>query len=209
MQPDQPDTGQRPSESGSVPSSTEESVPAPAASSSEGRTPLRATALEVASHNGLDEEIELSVVAVPAGKGVMALSTSTAEQVQATFSGWLDLLVSDGRGGIEQAGQGMGVLTLSDQRVFGVLQSGRGLGARCAVDDRGNGRVVIYTIDRSLIEKHKAILGRRKKTKAVSLIGNYCALTIEVIARQGGAGRTFVPAKNDDLLSVAQRWVRV
>lgn len=101
----------------------------------------------------------------------------------------------------------MGILTLSDQRVFGLLQSGQGLGARCGVDDRGNGRVVVYTIDRSLLEKQKAILGRRKKTKAVSLIGNHCALTIEVIARQGGGHRTFVPAKNDDLLAVARGWV--
>lgn len=66
--------------------------PTPDQPASEERTPIRVTALEVGAHRGQSKEIELLVVAVPAGKGVMAVSTATGERLrrpsQAGWTSW-------------------------------------------------------------------------------------------------------------------------
>jgi hypothetical protein len=122
--------------------------------------------------------------------------------------GALNLMVSDGHGGIQEAADGMGMVGLSDQRAFGLLMDGQGLGERCTLDRGGNGHIVVYTIDRSLFVKHKAIEGSgfRKKTKAVSLIGNVCALTLEATAVLGATGR-FDKSNSGELLRSAEAWL--
>jgi hypothetical protein len=173
------------------------------------RTLVQIVPVDVADFSARLEGLGLTLSQVSGGGTVMATVEREGEETTAAFMGVVRLATAGAAAGAPPELDGGGMLGLSNQRVFGVLLYGNALGGRCpGVDRRGQGQVVVFSIEREAVASHAAIrAGRKQKLTRVNLLGDYCGIGFEATHRYGGMLGRFQKSDTAELLRVVEEWM--
>jgi len=163
--------------------------------------------LSIAAFGAEDADMGLRLSRVPTGSGVLATSVREADGEHRTFAGQISVIYAASESQGEVAAEGIGLVTFTDCRVFGVLTDGKGRGGevRLKVNGRGDGAVALFAFDRGIVDEVEERRSRAGKTTGVVMVGDVGGLVIDGFASMGADG-SFKRTDNADLLAVARRF---
>lgn len=159
---------------------------------------IEVSPVEITNYMGKHEELALTVSRIPGGTGVVVRSTVSGEAWRGTFAGTVKLIATVAPGKVETLLDGGGNWTLSDRRVFGVIDR---------VDRSGNGAAAVFSFDASLLDEVEIQrAGLRNKVRTVAILGDGGAVIFDVFGAMESNGR-FRRAGNEEFHDAAVAFV--
>jgi hypothetical protein len=152
----------------------------------------------------VDNDLGLRITRVRGGSGLVAESATDLGDTR-TFAGQVRVAYAMGEDTATAAVDGLGTITFTPARVFGVLTDGRGRDGtvRLKLDRDGDGTVALFSLERGTIDELDVRRDRTGRTTGVSLVGGVFSLVVDAHAAMAPDG-SFQRVDGDQLVAAAR-----